>query len=451
MARLRFSSVNITLFLYFAGLAAVGSFLLQLPFAYTAGKAVPYIDALFTAVSALCVTGLSTVDMGVYTLLGFFFILFLIEAGGLGLMTFFIFYLVLPTHKISLVNRHIVRDYFISDIEAEPRKIISRIFIYTFAVQASGALMLFFQLRAAGERHAIFYSIFLSVSAFCNAGFAPYSDNLHRFSGSMLCMTIAFLIVMGGLGFTVMQDMAQNLYYRLHGKKRRVSFHSKIVFVMSGLLIFIPAFIFFFSEKNHAFSSFSTAQRACDALFQSITARTAGFETVAQSSLSSLASLITTLLMFVGGSPGSMAGGIKTTTLFLVFCYAFRSQDDQNLITVFKHDIPDSASRKAAEILIKACLFLCTAAALLCITEHAALSDGNVSLGSLIFETVSAFGTVGLSKGATMALSTTGKLVIIATMFFGRTGIITMTLSFRSTANNLKRLVDFPQSPVLVG
>lgn len=441
------------LFSYFIGFALLGSIAFQIPLLYASGTPVPYIDGLFTTVSALCVTGLSTVDMSVYTNAGFAVILFLIEAGGLGLIAFFMFYLALPARKISLVNRRFVRDYFILDVESNPRKIVARIIIYTFAIQLTGAVILFLLLRQYGEQHAFFYSLFLSVSAFCNAGFAPYPDSMHRFNGNYtICLTVAVLIISGGLGFTVIEDVFATAVSRLPGrKKRHLSFYSRIVFAMTLLLIIIPAVIFFFTDSNYAFKGFSVSKKICNALFQSITTRTAGFDTVSQNSFSPLASFISTLLMFIGGSPGSMAGGIKTTTVFLLLCYAFRSEDDQNMVTVFRRDIPDASISKAVGIIIKALIFLSIVVCFLCLTEHENFASGKILFDQLVYEIVSAFGTVGLSKGVTGLLTTAGKSIIIITMFFGRTGVMAMSLTVHSVSSDLKKVVDRPQESVLVG
>ena len=450
----QFSSSSIKLLSFFATLAIIGSLLLQLPFAYKSNDAPSYIDTLFTSVSALCVTGLSTLDMAIYTNYGLIIILLLIEVGGLGLIAFFTLYLVLPTNKLSLVNRRIVKDYFISDVEMNPVKIIQEIVLYTLIIQIIGAIILAICFTSMKIPNAYFYAVFISVSAFCNAGFAPFSDSLVGFNTSkLICITVMILVILGGLGFTVIKDILSYIKTRFSKVKRthRISLHSRIVLLMTSLLIFIPTIVFLFTEWNGAFKSFSIADKICNAFFQSITTRTAGFETIQQKNFSTLSTFISELLMLIGGNSGSMAGGIKTTTFFLAFCLAFRSKDDINSVTVFSRDISDENINKATGILFKVGIFLCIMLSSIFFIERSAISSGIFTADSLIFETCSALGTAGLSKGITSLLSPLGKLLIIVTMFVGRTGVLTMSLNVYITSQKIKRFSDYPSENVLVG
>lgn len=449
----KISSSTVYLFSYFIGLAILGSLVLKLPVFYISKNAVPYIDCLFTAVSALCVTGLSSVDMSVYTNSGFLVIMLLIEAGGLGLITFFMFFMVLPSRKISLINRKFVKDYFISDVDVNPKRIIANIIIYTLAIQLLGSVLLSIFLSRTGEEHAVFYGLFISVSAFCNAGFAPYSNNLCNFTDNFpVCFVVACLIVTGGLGFTVMTDITSVIKNRINKKNRlHLSLHSHIVLYVTLFLILVPAIIFFILEYNNAFKDMTLWQKIGASFFQSVTTRTAGFEIVPQAKYSSASSLLTEILMIIGGSPGSMAGGVKTTTFFLTICYAFRRDDDINELSIFKRDISNDTIGKATSIVIKAILFLFTTVIVLFIAENAHLSENIFSVWSLVFEAISAFGTVGLSCGVTGSLSVIGKLVIIFIMLGGRTGVIALAISIHSGASELKRFTDYPEESVLVG
>lgn len=450
----QFSSSSIKLLSFFASLAIIGSLVLQFPFVYKTGLAPSYIDTLFTSVSALCVTGLSTVDMAIYTNYGFLVILLLIEVGGLGLISFFTIFLVLPTNKLSLVNRRIVKDYFISDVEMNPVRIIREIIIYTVTIQLIGAILLSIFFHSINQPNPNFYAAFISVSAFCNAGFSPFSDSLVGYNTSKyVCIIVMVLIVLGGLGFTVIKDILSFFKTCFSKAKRthKLALHSKIVLLMTSFLILIPAIIFLLSEWNSAFKSFSISDKICNAFFQSITTRTAGFETIAQKDFSPLATFISELLMIIGGNPGSMAGGIKTTTFFLTFCLAFRSKDDINNITVLSRDISDENINKATSVMFKAGMFLCAMLCLLFIVESNAISNGIVSVDDLIFELCSALGTAGLSKGITSLLSPLAKLIIIVTMFVGRTGVLTMSLNVNLTSQQIKRYADYPSENVLVG
>ena len=452
MQRHLFNSGNLKLFAYFIGLSIIGSVVFQIPNLYKTGIPVPYIDGLFTSVSALCVTGLSTVDMSVYTPVGFVAILVLIEAGGLGLVSFFLLYIAFSSKKMSLVSRKIVRDFFIDDVEFNPRKIILRIAGYTFLIQGIGSILLGFELKITGEPHNWFYGIFLSISAFCNAGFSPYSDSLKSFSSNVaLPITICVLIVVGGLGFTVLRNITQCLLSRIGGKHHyHLTLHSKIVFLMTGILIVAGTILILIAEYCNVFKGLSFGKSFVLALFQSITTRTAGFETVAQSKFSSLTRFITTILMFIGGSPGSIAGGVKTTTFFLAFCFAFCSDPERGRLNLFRRDISREIVDKAVGIVLKSLFFLFIVLCLLCLTERYNIASGVMTLDSILFETVSAFGTVGLSQGITSFFTPAGKFILIVTMFAGRTGIVAMAMELRKS-NSLNKVTDYPRETVLVG
>ena len=439
--------------MYFFTRAIIGTVLLSLPFCYKGGKTVQLIDSLFTTVSAICVTGLSTVDMRLYTLAGLVVILFLIEAGGLGLVSFFTVFLVFSAKKISLLNRNIIRDYFTEDSAFESRQIIKVILAATLAFQAAGALVLAPILKNAGESHWIFYAVFLSVSAFCNAGFSPYSDSLAQFSGNgAICLWLSVLIIAGGLGFMVIANIIGVVKSMCSKKSKRIlSLHSKIVLLMTFVLITLGTVIFFFAEKDGAFSGMSFFKALNCAFFESVTLRTAGFETVPQGEFSPLSTFCSIILMLTGGSPGSMAGGLKTTTLFLLVCVAYKRASDKNAPSVFHRDIAEESTEKALAVFVKGVCLLCVSYALLLVSESSSLKAGTFSTGELFFEAASAFGTVGLSKGITAALSSAGKIFIMLLMFAGRTGITFIALGSLHKENPLDSLADFPKESVLIG
>ena len=449
----RIKSAQVRLFLYFFTLALIGTVLLSLPFCYKGGKTVQLIDSLFTTVSAICVTGLSTVDMRLYTRAGLVIILFLIEAGGLGLVSFFTVFLVFSAKKISLLNRNIIRDYFTEDSAFESRQIIKVILAATLAFQAAGALVLAPILKNAGESHWIFYAVFLSVSAFCNAGFSPYSDSLAQFSGNgAICLWLSVLIIAGGLGFMVIANIIGVVKSMCSKKSKRIlSLHSKIVLLMTFVLITLGTVIFFFAEKDGAFSGMSFFKALNCAFFESVTLRTAGFETVPQGEFSPLSTFCSIILMLTGGSPGSMAGGLKTTTLFLLVCVAYKRASDKNAPSVFHRDIAEESTEKSLAVFVKGVCLLCVSYALLLVSESSSLKAGTFSAGELFFEAASAFGTVGLSKGITAALSSTGKIFIMLLMFAGRTGITFIALGSLHKENPLDSLADFPKESVLIG
>lgn len=451
-SKFRIKSATENLFIYFLFLALTGTILFRFPAFYSDGMPIPLIDSIFTTVSAMCVTGLSTVDMSVFSNSGFLLILLLIEAGGLGLVSFFTIYLALDAKKISLLNRNIIKDYFTEEQQIETKQIIREIIFFTLFIQFLGALFLSLLLKFHGEENYIFYGIFISVSAFCNAGFSPYSESLSSFTNSpVFLLTVSLIIILGGLGFSVMS----NIFFTLkkqNGKKRTIlSLHSKIVLFTTFILIAGGTAFFFIFEYNGAYKNLSFSSALLNAFFQSVTLRTAGFETVSQNSFSAHSTVLSDIFMLIGGSPGSMAGGIKTTTFFLLLTLAYKSIHDKNSPSIFHRDISESSTSKATSIFIKAICFLSVMIILLLISEQKSIKNGIFSESSLIFEAFSAFATVGLSKGITGLLSNSGKIIIIFLMFAGRTGITFIALNNFSRKNNIKSLTDYPEEDVLLG
>lgn len=445
--KLSFSRDKLQLFAYFIGLSLLGSIFLQLPWAYTSGTSEPYIDALFTSVSVLCVTGLSTLDMSVYTTAGFCIILILIELGGLGILTFVSMMIASPHKKVSLVNRKLVKDFFIDDVEDNPRKILSNILLLTFGIQLLGTLALYPAFYTEGIEAPLFTAFFTAVSAFCNAGFSLFSDSLAQFSHNRaISLIVMSLIFLGGIGFIVLK----NLYQIARRRKNHLSLHSKLALISSAVLIVFGSVLYFASEYNNSFRDLSLPDRIIASFFQSITTRTAGFETIAQTSQGPLSNVITIFLMFIGGSPGSIAGGVKTTTFFVAIFYLLRGNEEKSSLTLFHRNISSSSINKAISIVVKSFLIVFVSFLLLIISEQQSLLHSSFSISDLLFETVSAFGTVGLSCGVTAQLTYAGKIIIIFTMFIGRTGIFAMALG--STRNIIeKRFIRYPEESVLIG
>ena len=449
--KFKIKSATQNLFIYFIALTVIGSFLLSLPFCYN-GEKIPFIDAVFTTVSAICVTGLSTVDMSFFSDAGFMILLLLIEAGGLGLVSFFTVYLSFASKKLSLVNRNIIKDYFTQEQQFEARQIVKQIIFFTLLIQVLGALLLSFFLYFDGEKKFIFYGIFLSISAFCNAGFSPYSDSLSRFTHNpAIILTLSFIIILGGLGFNVMSNVYYSLRKSKITKKQILTLHSKIVLTMTSILIVLGTFVFYIFERKLAFKEMSFPSALLNAFFESVTLRTAGFETVSQNAFSSHSTFIAKIFMLIGGSPGSMAGGIKTTTVFLMLLLAYKSANDKNFPSVFKRDISLESIDKATSIFIKGICLLCIMTGFLLWSQKDLILNGVFSSESLIFEAFSAFGTVGLSKGITGLLSSSGKILIMILMFAGRTGITFIAINSFGKEGDLKSLTDYPKEDVLLG
>lgn len=451
-SKFRIKSATENLFIYFLLLALTGTILFRFPVFYSDGTPVSLIDSIFTTVSAMCVTGLSTVDMSVFSNSGFLLILLLIEAGGLGLVSFFTIYLAFDAKKISLLNRNIIKDYFTDEQQLETKQILREIIFFTLFIQFLGALILAVLLKFHGEANYIFYGIFISVSAFCNAGFSPYSESLSSFTNSPLfLLTVSLIIILGGLGFSVMSNILFTLKKRNGQKRTILSLHSKIVLFTTFILLLAGTVIFFIFERNGAFKDLSFSSALLNAFFQSVTLRTAGFETVSQNSFSAHSTVLSDIFMLIGGSPGSMAGGIKTTTFFLLLTLAYKSIHDKNSPSIFHRDISEESTSKATSVFIKAICFLSVMIILLLVSEQNSIKNGIFSESSLIFEGFSAFATVGLSKGITGLLSNSGKIIVIILMFAGRTGITFIALNNFSRKNTVKSLTDYPEEDVLLG
>ncbi len=451
-SKFRIKSATENLFIYFLFLALTGTILFRFPVFYSDGMPIPFIDSIFTTVSAMCVTGLSTVDMSVFSNSGFLLILLLIEAGGLGLVSFFTIYLALDAKKISLLNRNIIKDYFTDEQQLETKQILRQIIFFTLFIQFLGAVILSVLLKFHGEANYIFYGIFISVSAFCNAGFSPYSESLSSFTNSPLfLLTVSLIIILGGVGFSVMSNILFTLKKRNGQKRTILSLHSKIVLFTTFILLLAGTLIFFIFERNGAFKDLTFSSALLNAFFQSVTLRTAGFETVSQNSFSAHSTVLSDIFMLIGGSPGSMAGGIKTTTFFLLLTLAYKSIHDKNSPSIFHRDISEESTSKATSVFIKAICFLSVMIILLLVSEQNSIKNGIFSESSLIFEGFSAFATVGLSKGITGLLSNSGKIIVIILMFAGRTGITFIALNNFSRKNTVKSLTDYPEEDVLLG
>lgn len=421
------------LILSFAFIIVLGTFLLCLPQA-THSRSISFVDALFTATSATCVTGLIVVNTGAYfTVFGQWVILFMIQLGGLGIMTFSTFFAVTLGRKLSFGERFIFKEtmgeYGLLDI----LRVLRHIFIFTVLIEAIGAAFLYRRMIGLyPPLEALYYSVFHSIAAFCNAGFALYSDNLCRFRGDTLVnCTVMSLIIVGGLGFLVLEDVYQHLKGRLAGRKKTpFHLHTKIVLCTTLFLIIGGAILFYLLEVRNVLVGLSLKDNILASFFQSVTARTAGFNTVDISMCSNASLFLLTILMFIGASPGSTGGGIKTTTFtILIFLFMTRLRGKER-VSIFRRQIPLDVLAKAISIFFASFILVIGATMLLQVTEHWSLpyDVGRGDFIELLFETVSAFGTVGLSTGITSSLTELGKLLITLTMFCGRLGPLTLAM-----------------------
>jgi trk system potassium uptake protein TrkH len=442
---MRFAPEKLLFLAYFLMLIIVGTILLSLNAASAHNKALSLIDAFFISTSVVCVTGLSTVAATDFSNFGLICIMLLMELGGLGIVTFSTIYIALPKKKISLAGTKLMREYFVSEIEYRPRKIIKSILLTTICFQAIGALLLYGRFASIGARNPAFNAVFHSISAFCNAGFSTFDDSLASFKGDAWVLSVvAILIVAGGLGFVVLRDIA----YAMRQGGKRLSFHSKLVLQMSAALIVLGALLYMALEGGNSMAGLQGPELPLNAVFHSVTARTAGFNTVDVASMSDASKLGTMALMLIGGSPGSIAGGIKTTTFLLVLIFAFKGLGSRGLKHMGRSVSPETSLR-AISFFIKALALLAAIVFALVIAEGAEMSKRGFSFIDLAFEAFSAFGTVGLSAGLTSSLGIAGKLIIIAAMFAGRVGLFTFVLA--QGEKSVERFVDYPSAEVLVG
>ena len=424
----------------------VGSLFLWLPASWNGEGKLKYIDALFTSTSAVCVTGLVCVDTAQYSLFGKSIILLLIQFGGLGIITFTTIFLANPRGKISLANRKLIGDYYLSSIEVNPRKIIRNIIVFTFSFELLGALCMFPVFHREKGLWAVFTSLFHAISAFCNAGFSTFSDNLAGYvTNPTINFTIMCLIVLGGMGFVVQEDLIKHAM----GFRRRLALHTKLVISITLILVLGGAAVYLLFEWGNAYAALNAPQKILASLFQSVTPRTAGFNTVDQAALSFPSKVFTLLLMYVGASPASTGGGIKTTTFFMVLVMILRGSEAREDIRIFGRKVSQGSISRAMMFALRALAILSVAIFALTVTDLFLFPHEGKQFIDIVFEVFSAFGTVGLSLGITPYLTAMGKGIIILTMFAGRVGMAALAVSVPSRLP--KRIVDIPEEEVLVG
>jgi trk system potassium uptake protein TrkH len=417
----------------------VGTLLLTFPTATVDGRGTNFVDALFTSTSATCVTGLIVQDTpGYFSTFGQMVILVLIQLGGIGIMSYSAF-LALLFGRFTLGQRGMLQEMM-----EEDRNVLSMIFYVfkmTFTIEIVGAIVLFFRWIFVFKNpiQTLYLSVFHSISAFCNAGFSLFSNSLeNHIADPVVNIVIMVLIILGGIGFIVVYEVNRHLM----GTKRTLSIHTKLVLVTSAVLVIIGFLLIFFIEFDGAFLNLSLTGKLWGALFQSVTPRTAGFNTVPIASLSTITLTIIIIFMFIGASPGSTGGGIKTSTfaiLLLSLGNILRGKED---IEVFKRKIPSTIVYKAMAIVVATLLLLISIFLLLLAFEKQPFLP-------LLFESVSAFGTVGLSMGITPDLTIIGKLLIIILMYGGRIG--PLTLGFALTRTLRRGKVEYPEAKVMIG
>jgi len=442
--------------LSFVLMISLGTVLLTLPAATADGRGAPVIDALFTSTSAVCVTGLIVRDTQFYfSRFGQWIILALVQLGGLGIMTFSASVIALLGGKLGMYGRQTMGEVVEDSRDIDIAQSLRYILLFTLLAEALGFVVLFFHWlgRAARPFDALFNALFHSVSAFCNAGFSVFSTNLAAFRTDVVVnLTVIGLVILGGLGFSVVHEVfnRRNLRTWLSRLARRpalepaprLSVHAVLVLRTSALLLLAGAVFFFFFEYDNALGQLPLGGKLLAALFQSVTPRTAGFTTVPVDSLKPITMFIITILMFIGASSGGTGGGIKTSTVAVLFLTLRNLVASRSEVEVRNRSIPRDTVYRATAIFIGAGAVLALGFAVLLVSEQ-------LPFRKLLFEAVSAFGTVGLSTGVTPLLSIPGKLSIILLMYVGRLGPLTLALAMRGRLSRLP--VRYPQARVIVG
>ncbi|MCP4649033.1 MAG: Trk family potassium uptake protein [PVC group bacterium] len=424
----------------------IGAFLLTLPIATTDGRGADFIDALFTATSATCVTGLIVKDTGTFfSLFGQLIILLLIQVGALGIMTFSITLFVAVGKKISNKEAMAMQEVLDQDSVADILGVVKFIATMTVFVEFLGAAFLFFSFEPyiSDPIQRWYISVFHSISAFCNAGFSLFSDNLTGFALDVnINLCISFLIIFGGIGFIVVKDIWDKYILRKRARSIGVRLHTKLVLTVTLSLLVIGTVLIFFAENNVGLNGLALKDKILMSFFQSVTTRTAGFNTMDIGRLTNASIFSMIILMFIGASAGSTGGGIKTTTFWIILKAFTRHMQNKEDISAFKRKIPDVLLGKALTIFVLSAGLVVLFTYLLSIFESFSFRD-------IVFEVVSAFGTVGLSCGITPDFHMGGKILITILMFLGRLGPLTMVLAFAAYKRKIN--YTYAEEKIMVG
>lgn len=427
----------------FAALILIGATLLNLPMASESGKSIGFIDSLFTSASAVCVTGLVVVNTASHwTIFGKLVILILIQIGGLGFMTMATLVALVLGKKITLKERLIMQEELNQFTLSGLVKLTRYVIISTVMIETIGAIFLATKfIPTYGPVKGIWFSIFHSISAFCNAGFDIIGSSMEPFAESFIVnVTVSLLVIIGGLGYTVYIDITENRRFR------KFSLHTKLVLLISGLLL-LSGFVFIFLleySNPETLGKLSFKGKVFASAFQSVVPRTAGFNSIDMGSITNASAFMIILLMFIGGSPGSTAGGIKTTTIGAIVLGIVAVVKGKTDVEIYKKRIPNEQIFRALAVTGIGFAIVILVAMVLSITETAPFLD-------VIFETVSAFATVGLSRGITSNLTVIGRLIIILTMFIGRLGPLTMAFAFAKKRSENKGMYRYPEERIIVG
>ncbi|MBQ2819310.1 MAG: potassium transporter KtrB [Clostridia bacterium] len=453
MARKKRFSLSTTQIILLSFLITIllGSLLLSLPASSANGHAVPYIDALFTATTSTCVTGLVTLPtVSTWSVFGQIVILILIQIGGLGIITIMSGLMLLLKRKMGISDRLLIQDAFNLNTMSGLASFIRNVILGTFIIEAVGAFLYMLVFVPEFGARGIWISIFNSVSAFCNAGIDIIAENsLCNYSTHFLVNIVtSALIILGGLGFIVWWDVLSVLKTRSAKNRkifRHLSLHSKIAISSTLLLILGGAILIFIFEYSNpkTIGDMPLFDKIQVSLFQSVTTRTAGFASVPQENLTNASSVVSVFLMLIGGSPVGTAGGMKTVTIAVLFCSAFSTIRNKNNPSLFGRSISEASVKKAVAVAITF-VFICSSSIVLL------AAASNAPALDVIYESVSATATVGLSRNITAGLNIFSKIIIIITMYFGRVGPISLAVALGSK-NESQNLISEPTEELSIG
>lgn len=430
----------------FLSLITAGTFLLMMPGATQDGEGLLFIDALFTSTSAVCVTGLIVVDTAThFTLFGELVILTLIQLGGIGIITFATFLFLFLSGGLGVGQMNTIKDMVAERNTSLVATTLKRVVVFTFVLEAIGAVCYYVSWNVAFPNHGqrILFSVFHAVSAFCNAGFSLFTNSLadgHNATSMSINITTMMLIVLGGLGFTVIWELIRTKTENVR-RRKRLSIHTRMVLVTTAVLIVTGTGFILWMEWDNTLSGHSFGNKLMLSLFQSVTTRTAGFNTVDTGATGISATLVMMLLMFIGGSPASAAGGIKTTTFAVLMRSITMTIKGYNRMEFFKRTVPNSVIFRSVTVVLLAASCISASTILLSVVE-------DHSFLNLLFEEISAFATVGLSRGITGDLTSWGKFIIVVSMFLGRVGILTFMVAFASRMDTHK--YEYPEETIMV-
>ena len=442
-------SPSMQIILGFTALILLGTFLLALPISNKDGMWLNGVDAFFTSTSAVCVTGLIVVDTAVqFSLFGQFVIMFLIQIGGLGIVSITSLIFLMLKKKISFSNRLTLKESLNRDTVQGVVTFIKRVIITTFIIEGCGALLLLYStITFTGSFwKGLFSAIFMAISSFCNAGFDVFGVETEQFislsafaSNVLMLLPIMMLIILGGIGFIVLTGGIKNI---------RTNQHIRVVVIVTLILIFGGAIGFMLAEWNNTLTigGMSTGDKILNSFFQSVSTRTAGCATFDQGGLTIVGQVLTIILMFIGGSPTSIAGGIKTTTLFVLFVFLIKRSNSNGTIVYKDRKFSSTMIFKAIKIVLYSLIVVVVSSIIILAIEGEAVSPMSV-----IYECVSAISTVGLTMGITPYLTIASKIVLALVMFIGRVGMLTIVLALSTKVDASIEQIEYTNTDIIIG